>query len=100
MGILNGLLGNILGSDFAAKFVASQARHVLVFLAGLLAAQGLITPAQQEVFISSNTSILAAIVLYLGAGAFSWFNKVKVQKVEDIASESAPMKTYEVTGKF
>lgn len=75
------------------KLLGSQIRSILVFLAGILVAHGVISPEQVGGIVDANAQIAVGVVVYLITFVWNYSKNLKVQKVEDLAKRIAPLAT-------
>lgn len=82
-----------------SKLLGSQARHLLTLVAGFLVAKGILAPESVVTFVGIHVEIVVAITAYLITTVWGYFKSLKAQKVEDIATEVAPIATARITKK-
>lgn len=87
-------------AEFIKKLLGSQVRAALVLLAGILVTKGIIQPEHVDAFVGANVQIVLGGIIYLGTFAWNYFQKLKVQKVEDLAKKMAPQATASILKKL
>ena len=87
-------------NELLKKVLASEVRRFLATAAGSLVTIGIIAPEQVTPFIDSVVPVVVGALLYIGIFAWGLMKNLYVQKIENIASDAAPLAVYKAKGKL